>query len=147
MEDNLNFIGNWKTTSTFRANGGRSQLFRQMEDNLIFWVKWRTTPTLANHNLTWAWHSSALACSLAFLAFKVCKKMIQSSSIRGFSNAIYTQSFQRARHLFVIRMATLICHKGCRVKPQHPRQAGEYWGSSWPQYSPTIQIGVLFPLE
>ena len=34
MEDDLNFFGKWKTTSTFLANGRRPQLFGQMEDDL-----------------------------------------------------------------------------------------------------------------
>ena len=34
LEDDLNFLGKWKTTSIFKAYGRRPQFFRQMEDDL-----------------------------------------------------------------------------------------------------------------
>ena len=62
MEDDLNFLGKWKTTSILRqigkqsqffrqmeetsifsANGRRPQLLRQTEDDLKFLGKWKTT--------------------------------------------------------------------------------------------------------
>ena len=52
MEDDLSFLGKWKTTSVFKANGRKSKfpgklkttLFMgQMEDSLNYSDKWKTT--------------------------------------------------------------------------------------------------------
>ena len=45
MEDDLHFLGKWKTTSILRQIGKQPQFFRQMEDNLNFLSKWKTTST------------------------------------------------------------------------------------------------------
>ena len=45
MEDDLNFLGKWKTTSILRQIGKQPKYFRQMEDDLNFLSKWKTTST------------------------------------------------------------------------------------------------------
>ena len=45
MEDDLNILGILKMTLIFNTNGRQPQHFRQMEDNLIFLGKWKTTST------------------------------------------------------------------------------------------------------
>jgi hypothetical protein len=41
MEDDLTFLGKWKTTSTFFENGRRPQIFLKMEDDLKFFENGR----------------------------------------------------------------------------------------------------------
>jgi hypothetical protein len=43
MEDDLNFLAQSKTTSTFQQNGRQPQFFVRMEDNLNFLAKWKTS--------------------------------------------------------------------------------------------------------
>ena len=61
MEDNINYLGKWKTTL----------IWNQIKDHLIFLVNgrqpqfsiiWKKISILANPSFTWAWHSSAPAC-------------------------------------------------------------------------------------
>jgi hypothetical protein len=41
MEDDLNYLRKWKTTSVFEENGRQPQLFRKMADDLNFKGKWK----------------------------------------------------------------------------------------------------------
>ena len=55
MEDNLNFLRIWKTTSTFQ----------QMKDNLIFIYEMKDK---LNHGAKWKWKQAQLDLSLAQLS-------------------------------------------------------------------------------
>ena len=41
MEDDLNFLGKWKTNTTGLATGRRPQILKQMEDSINFLVNGR----------------------------------------------------------------------------------------------------------
>ena len=43
MEDDINLLMKWKTTSIIKANERQNQFFRQMEEDLNYLGKWKTT--------------------------------------------------------------------------------------------------------
>ena len=93
MEDDLNFMingrrpqfaGKWKTTSICLQLESNLQFWQVEDNNNYFLFKWKTTTvkgkaSLVSPGFSWAWHSSAPACSLIFLLMHYSSQKLDMS--------------------------------------------------------------------